>query len=195
MVLNILLIMASGGVAGALLGLIPFLVGQSSGKPNLGRDGLLCCIGTGISVIFSWALPAVVVTFVIVIVCRDRDRGVSGQMAYPPVPPPPVYQELGIRCVSGPLMGQVFSVGPQGLVIGRENDCTVHFPFDQPGVSRHHCSVRRENGVLILTDLGSSHGTFLQNGIQLSPHYPTQLPPDSQFSLANSGIAFRVVII
>ena len=190
MVLNILLIMASGGVAGALLGLIPFFVGQSSGKPNLGRDGLLCCIGTGASLILSWALPAVVVVFVIVILCKDRDRGISGQGA-----PLPVYQNLGIRCVSGPLIGQVYSVAPQGLIVGRDNDCAVRFPSNQPGVSRHHCSVRWEGGMLMLTDLGSSHGTFLQNGTRLSPQYPTPIPVNTQFSLANSGIAFQVVIL
>ena len=190
MVLNILLGMVVGGLGGAALGLIPFFLGRSMGKPGLGAHGLLWSAIAGVSLILSWTVPAVVAGFVIVIVCRDTGRSapeLNGAAT--------VRRELGIRCISGPLMGQVYGIGPYGLILGRDHDCTVRFPSDQPGVSRHHCSVRRENGVLILTDLGSSHGTFLQNGIQLSPHYPTQLPPDSQFSLANSGIAFRVVII
>ena len=189
--LNILLIMASGGVSGALLGLIPFFVGRSSGKPILGRDGLLCSIGVGASLILSWALPAVVVGFVIVILVRETDRVPPGQVVYQPNTPP--YAGLGVKCVCGPLMGQVYSVSPQGLIVGRDHDCAIRFPADQPGISRHHCSLRWENGLLILTDLGSSHGTFLQNGIRLSPQLPAQVPVNSRFYLTNTGIMFQVV--
>ena len=70
MVLNILLGMALGGLSGAILGLIPFFVGRSSGRPDLGKNGLLCSIGAGASLVFSWALPAVVVGFVIAILVK-----------------------------------------------------------------------------------------------------------------------------
>lgn len=200
MALDILLGMALGGLSGAVLGLIPFFVGRSSGRPDLGRNGLLCSIGAGASLVFSWALPAVVVGFVIAIVIKSGEQ--SQQVIYPPPPPPPPpgpviapSHNLGIKCISGPLMGQTYSVGPQGMIIGRDHDCAIRFPKDQPGISRHHCSLRWEGGVLMLTDMGSSHGTFLQNGTRLPAQFPTQLPANTRFYLVNTGMMFQVVII
>lgn len=191
MALDILLGMAIGGLSGAVLGLIPFFVGRSSGRPDLGRNGLICSIGAGASLVFSWALPAVVVGFVIAILVKSGERP---QPVYQSYPPPPSHN-LGVKCISGPLMGQTYSVGPQGMIIGRDHDCAVRFPKDQPGISRHHCSLRWEGGVLMLTDMGSSHGTFLSNGTRLPGQFPTQLPVNSRFYLVNTGIMFQVVIV
>ncbi len=199
MALNILLGMALGGLSGAILGLIPFFVGRSSGRPDLGRNGLLCSIGAGASLVFSWALPAVVVGFVIAILVKGSDRAPSGQMPpqpyTPPYTPPPSAHNVGIKCIAGPLMGQTYTVGPRGLIIGRDHDCAIRFPADQPGISRHHCSLRWEGGVLMLTDMGSSHGTFLQNGTRLPVQCPTQVPANTRFYLVNTGIMFQVVIV
>jgi len=195
MVLDILLGMAIGGLSGAVLGLIPFFVGRSSGRPDLGRTGLICSIGAGASLVFSWALPAVVVGFVIAILVKSGERPQPVYQSYPPPPPPPPSHNLGVKCISGPLMGQTYSVGPQGMIIGRDHDCAVRFPKDQPGISRHHCSLRWEGGVLMLTDMGSSHGTFLSNGTRLPGQFPTQLPVNSRFYLVNTGIMFQVVIV
>ena len=192
MALDILLGMALGGLSGAVLGLIPFFVGRSSGRPDLGRNGLLCSIGAGASLVFSWALPAVVVGFVIAIIVK------TGEQPVPTPPPGPVIapsHDLGVRCLSGPLMNRTYSIGPYGVIIGRDHDCAICFPPDQPGISRHHCSLRWEGGMLMLTDMGSSHGTFLQNGTRLSSQYPTQIPVNSRFCLGDTGIMFQVVII
>lgn len=197
MALNILLGMVLGGISGALLGLIPFFVGRSSGRPDLGRAGLLCSIGAGVSLVFSWALPAVVAGFLIAIIVKDgkQPAPVMGSTPPPPPPPPITSHNVGIKCISGPLMGQTYSVGPQGLIIGRDHDCAIRFPKDQPGISRHHCSLRWEGGMLMLTDMGSSHGTFLQNGTRLPSQFLTQIPVNSRFYLVNTGIMFQVVIV
>ena len=197
--LYILLAMVCGGLIGAIFGLIPFFVGKGSGKPVLGKDGFFWSIGAGASLVMSWAIPGIVIGFVIAIMVRDTDRipsgGASGQPYGYAAPPPPVSHNIGVKCIAGPLMGQTFSVGPQGLVIGRDHDCAIRFPAGQPGISRHHCSLRWEGGVLMLTDMGSSHGTFLQNGTRLSSQYPTQIPANSRFYLGNTGIMFQVVIV
>ena len=202
--LYILLAMVCGGLVGAVFGLIPFFVGKGSGKPVLGKDGFFWSIGAGASLIMAWAVPGIVIGFVIAIMVRDTDRVPSGQVinqpyggtpgGYPP-PPPPAGHNIGIKCISGPLMGHVYSVGPQGLIIGRDHDCAIRFPAGQPGISRHHCSLRWEGGMLMLTDMGSSHGTFLSNGVRLSSQYPTQIPVNTRFYLVNSGNMFQAVII
>ena len=199
--LYILLAMVGGGLVGAVFGLIPFFVGKGSGKPVLGKDGFFWSMGAGASLIMAWAIPGIVIGFVIAIMVRDTDRIPSGKAAAQPYggpagyAPPPPQHKIGIKCISGPLAGQVYGVGPQGMMIGRDHDCAIRFPANQPGISRHHCSLRWEGGVLMLTDMGSSHGTFLQNGTRLSSQYPTQLPTNSRFYLANTGNMFQVVII
>ena len=198
-ILYILLSMIGGGLVGALFGLIPFFVGKSSGKPVLGKDGFFWSMGAGASLVMAWAVPAIVVGFVIAIMVKETDRIPQGQVicqpSTPPYAPPAAPRGLGIKCIAGPLMGQTYSVGPQGMIVGRDHDCAIRFPADQPGISRHHCSLRWENGVLMLTDMGSSHGTFLANGSRLSPQYPTQVPANTRFYLANSGNLFQVVFI
>lgn len=192
---TIILAIVLCGLGGALLGLIPFLVGRNGGQPDLGRNGLLCCVGAGLSVILSWAVPAIVAVFVIGIIGKGSSGGSrSGGQPYPvPTPPGPAHN-MGIKCVSGPLMGQVFPVGPYGLIVGRDNDCAIKFDSNQPGVSRHHCSIRWEGGELMLTD-HSTHGTFLFNGTRLTSQVPTQIPANTRFYLVNSEIMFQVVIM
>jgi pSer/pThr/pTyr-binding forkhead associated (FHA) protein len=45
------------------------------------------------------------------------------------------------------------------LVIGRQQGCDVRIPL--PAVSREHCELRVENNALVVRDLGSSNGTFV----------------------------------
>ena len=46
--------------------------------------------------------------------------------------------------------------------IGRRRDCDMRIPL--PSVSRRHCELYMENGRLMVRDLGSRNGTFLNGG-------------------------------
>jgi Nif-specific regulatory protein len=63
--------------------------------------------------------------------------------------------------VSGPLRKSQFPLGTN-LVIGRDRDSTIR--LDDPAVSPQHCSIASQDGQLILCDLDSHAGTFV-NGI------------------------------
>lgn len=66
--------------------------------------------------------------------------------------------------VSGPLQGRILDFTDQ-ITIGRDPaQCSAVFPADTPGISRKHCSVRIAGNSLLITDHGSSSGTFLANG-------------------------------
>ena len=52
------------------------------------------------------------------------------------------------------------------LILGRE-DSSADLVIPDPGVSRRHARVIGENGALILEDLGSSNGTYV-NGERIS---------------------------
>jgi len=70
------------------------------------------------------------------------------------------------------------------ITIGRQDDNTV--VIDDPRVSRHHAQVRVINGRIILFDVGSSGGVFL-NGRKVSQ---SVLYPGDVVSLAGVDILF-----
>ena len=82
-----------------------------------------------------------------------------------------------VRCLNGPMQGQTYQVGSQGLQFGRDNACAVRFPDGTPGVSRRHCRLYWSQGGPALVDLGSSYGTFLTHGKQLPPNCPDRWQP------------------
>lgn len=95
---------------------------------------------------------------------------VNQQQQIPPpvqllVNPTPIPQSVvTIIGIAGPLQGKTFS-DPQRLIIGREpSQCNVVFPPRTPGVSRRHCILERRQGEVYIMDVGSSSGTFFQNG-------------------------------
>ncbi len=45
------------------------------------------------------------------------------------------------------------------VVIGRQTDCDVRVPA--AGISRHHCEVVQDDDGLLINDLGSSNGTWV----------------------------------
>lgn len=119
-----------------------------------------------------------------------------------PTPPDPgrtvVYERndqarLGLACLSGPLKGQLFPIGPEGLMVGRDYDCGVCFPCDTLGVSRHHCSIRWYRGGPAVVDLGSSYGSFLADGRRLPANAPVPIQPGCRFSLGIPGYSFELV--
>ena len=91
------------------------------------------------------------------------------------------------------MQGQTFSVGGAGLQFGRRPGCHVRFPDGAPGVSALHCRIVWRQGVPMLEDLGSSHGTFLGDGTRLPPNYPRPIAPGTRFYLGASGNLFQCI--
>ena len=97
--------------------------------------------------------------------------------------------------VSGCFAGRSFALSSQGLRIGREPTNDVVFPQQNArGVSRNHCLIRfdPQSNTFILIDQNSSNGTFLENGVRLSPGMPVTLSPGERFYIADRSTAFRV---
>ncbi|MFL6192650.1 MAG: sigma 54-interacting transcriptional regulator, partial [Thermoanaerobaculia bacterium] len=70
-----------------------------------------------------------------------------------------------LNAVSGALAGQSFDLGLEPLTIGRERGNALH--LRDLAVSRQHCVIETREGRLVLRDLGSSQGTFV-NGARIS---------------------------
>ena len=63
---------------------------------------------------------------------------------------------------TGPLDGQRWSID-QPLVIGRDVSCDIIIITPDKQVSRRHAMITNQDGVLMLSDLGSKNGTHLNS--------------------------------
>jgi hypothetical protein len=63
-----------------------------------------------------------------------------------------------LRAIAGPHAGAVYVLGSR-TTIGRASDCDVQILHE--GVSRHHAKVTVEDDVVVVTDLSSDNGTFV----------------------------------
>lgn len=66
------------------------------------------------------------------------------------------------------------------------------FPADTTGVSGVHCVLRLTSTGATLTDLGSSFGTFLNDGVRLQPHQAVDLKPGDSFALGSQKQKFKL---
>ena len=67
-------------------------------------------------------------------------------------------------------------------VIGRSSDCNLRIASKE--VSRKHCSILVSESVVLVRDLGSSNGTYL-DGRRIEPNIDIPLPPDSELEIGN----------
>lgn len=184
----------------ALLGLVPFFLGLYMGKPGLGKLALLCTALCGL--LYVWLAVPVAIGFTVAIFIKKGDYIRPGSVSSYTRPAysggggsaaaAPARGGLVVTCLSGPLRGQMYPIGAEGLMFGRDGSCGVRFPDNTGGISGRHCCIRWQQGVPVLIDLGSRYGTFQGDGRQLPQNYPVQLAAGSRFYLANTGFLFQV---
>lgn len=191
---NLILIIAALLMSGALWGHMPLIVGRSTGKPELGRLGMLCSICGNLVFL---GMPCAV-GFLIAILVRKADIHVRTGPERRIQPPPPAQAStpgiLHLSCLSGPLRGQVYPLGTAGLVIGRGPACGLRLPEGTPGISSQHCCIRYQQGVPVLIDLNSSFGTYLGDGRKLPPNYPVPVAAGSRFYLGSTNCLFQLTL-
>lgn len=78
-------------------------------------------------------------------------------------------RRLVVTCERGPLKGQSVS-SYSSIRVGRNpSACQLAFPDTTPGVSKMHCELSLTPGGAIVSDLGSTYGTYLSDGKKLMP--------------------------
>jgi hypothetical protein len=93
--------------------------------------------------------------------------------------------------VSGPDSGpdgrpqRTFELTAPLTILGRGTDCDLRLV--DPGVSRHHAELRVEDGQVVLVDLGSTNGTFV-NG---QPVRRIVLTDGTRVTLGRTNLVFR----
>jgi hypothetical protein len=93
--------------------------------------------------------------------------------------------------VSGPEGGadagtqRTYEISTPLIILGRGTDCDLRLV--DPGVSRHHAEIRVEDGDVVLVDLGSTNGTFV-NG---QPVRRVALTDGTRVTLGRTTLVFR----
>ncbi len=87
--------------------------------------------------------------------------------------------------------GVIVPVDKTMMLIGRSQECDIHFREDATDVSRRHCRIEKQGNGLLLTDLGSTCGTFLR-GERLPPNVPVSLRKGDTFTLGKANHSFTV---
>lgn len=80
----------------------------------------------------------------------------------------PAFQPLGLKALNGPEKGQCIRIN-RPIMVGRDPNAPFHFNDER--VSRHHAMLDLVNNQLIVRDLGSKNGTYL-NGREVTSEIP-----------------------
>lgn len=107
----------------------------------------------------------------------------------------PVEKRAVLRGVTGKYSGQSFDLLKGKVVIGRDPAiCNIVFDKNTPGISGRHCQVVYDpnEDCFIITDLGSSYGTFLGNGKKLAANVAEKLSTGDTFYLCDNANRFVV---
>ena len=97
-----------------------------------------------------------------------------------PTPTPTPKPVIKFRLISN--AGTTYSLNNTMTIIGRDPSCQICLPADAKGVSRKHCQLVIQGDDLILTDLGSTYGTFVHEK-QVPANTPIKLHTSSYFCL------------
>jgi len=106
----------------------------------------------------------------------------------PRVPGVPFYGKprLVVAGTNGGLQaGSTYELQTPVTMLGRGTDCDLRLV--DPGVSRHHAEMRVEDGQVVLVDLGSTNGTFV-NG---QPVRRVVLTDGTKVTLGRTTLIFR----
>lgn len=140
----------------------------------------------------EYAMPAVIVGAVIlvllgviVLLVIRRRKNVQDPAATRIQGP-----DVLVCAISGPMQGQVWKLGAV-LTIGRDYGCSIVYPADTKGISRTHCRIDRRGDEILLTDLGSTYGTYV-GGRKLNPNMPVRIFKNTEIWLGGDKI--RLVI-
>lgn len=87
---------------------------------------------------------------------------------------------MNLLIVSGPEQGRQFPLIQGRNILGRAEDCTIQLPSNQ--ISRRHACLTLNGGRVLLEDMGSANGTFM-NGQRLAQG--VELTANMQFQLGD----------
>jgi hypothetical protein len=148
---------------------------------------------SGNAVYIIIGVAAVIVVAVIVAVLKRKKGGTpADETAASYVSDIPVANSIRIVANGGVMSGREVTLNNGAVEFGRDKICAVCFPAETPGISRNHCKVYQDGARVMLEDLGSTYGTFLEGYGRLSANAPVEIKKGDSFYLGEKGNLFLV---
>lgn len=104
----------------------------------------------------------------------------------------PAASVVKLVCVGGHLKGKRFPVTIDGITVGRDPENVI--AIADPRVSSHHAWVGIVDSKVVLRDLGSTNGTFLNAHMGSLVQEAVLSPGDTVFFGGHGGDQFRLVV-
>ena len=112
----------------------------------------------------------------------------------PPPPPPPPAAEIRLYGIGGIMDGRTYDFSSYNeVIIGRDTSSTLRYPPDTKAVSRTHCKLFKQNGNIMIMDMGSSFGTYVENVGKLTPQAPVQISQGTSFCLGDKRNKLKLI--
>ena len=140
----------------------------------------------GSLILYVGIAAAVVIVIILAVVLRRKKQPASPADPQTSSEPPKAAGTPVIRSMSVQHGGMVVQLHHQPVQVGRDSaTCRLVFRDDTPGVSSRHCQIffDEQAQAFVVTDLGSTYGTFLAGGQRIAPESPVKLPPKSSIYL------------
>lgn len=104
----------------------------------------------------------------------------------------PINASVRLVCVGGHQKGESFPIRSGGITVGRDakNDIVIH----DPRVSYHHAWIGIVDRKVVLRDLESTNGTFLNANLDSLVHEVALIHGDTIFFGGHGGAQFRLVV-
>lgn len=170
--------------------LLPLLTRNNVPYEETNGSNMIMYIIIGIAAVVA----VILIVLIIVLVRKKKQRDAAAKKDKESKNESAAAKRPAVRSLSAQHNGAVYSVKGQ-ILIGRDRGtCAIVFKEGTPGVSGRHCSLKYNEATndFILTDLGSTYGTFLASGQKLSPNTPYHLSAGDSFYLGENVNILRV---
>ena len=153
--------------------------------------------------IVAGAVVLAVVAGAAVLVKRSGGKGAKASAQTPPQGEGRTVAAGTPAASRGPVARSVLSqhsglkvpVGGTPVMVGRDRgQCAIVYEEGTPGVSRRHCTISFDLSAqaFVVTDIGSTYGTFLMNGQRLQPNVPCSLRIGDSFYVGDRANVIRL---
>lgn len=99
--------------------------------------------------------------------------------------------EFRLVGLEGQFQGRRIAID-RDIRMGRNPNSDLVYAASTPGISTSHCLLQPKADCVVLTDLGSTYGTYLGNGTKLTPHQSVTLRSGDRFFLGHRQQMFQI---
>lgn len=98
--------------------------------------------------------------------------------------------------VGGTMAGSIFDLDADVITIGRDSrQCAIVYPNDEPGISNMHCQIKVFGNYIEISDLGSSYGTFSNDGVRFRKGTTYKLENGDSFYVGDKKNKYIVKVV